>query len=280
MDKSESEYKFRESDDFYRQRRYQEALAILEDLDRAHPDTRRVLYPMARCLARLERYADAMELTGRLIDEFEYEPARLLHAKLEKRTQSAKLLNLDRIDEELSGALGFNLGAAPPVLPVESRASSNTNWILGAALIVVLGTLVFFQHLIGFEFTEWLTAVSEQPESIPPVPVGPAIYFGFLVLTLSYIGGCLGGYCGLAVVQALPFTTFEGNLKDVALYVAFGTLLSMIPVLGWIAILIILSRHYELSLGSLMVVVFVYMAVGGLAYYGLTFFVGFAAAII
>lgn len=61
---------------------------------------------------------------------------------------------------------------------------------------------------------------------------------------------------------------------------AFGTLLSLIPVLGWIAILIILSRHFELNFGSLTVVVFVYMAVGGLAYYGLTFFVGFAAAII
>lgn len=143
MDKSESEYKFRESDDFYRQRRYQEALAILEDLDRAHPDTRRVLYPMARCLARLERYADAMELTGRLIDEFEYEPARLLHAKLEKRTQSAKLLNLDRIDEELKGTLSFKSTAAPRALSVESSSSGIAYWILGAALIVVLGTLAF-----------------------------------------------------------------------------------------------------------------------------------------
>lgn len=143
MDKSESEYKFRESDDFYRQRRYQEALAILEDLDRAHPDTRRVLYPMARCLARLERYADAMELTRRLIDEFEYEPARLLHAKLEKRTQSAKLLNLDSIDEELKGTLGFKSTATPRALSVESSSSAIPYWILGAALIVVLGTLAF-----------------------------------------------------------------------------------------------------------------------------------------
>lgn len=143
VDKSESEYKFRESDDFYRQRRYQEALAILEELDRAHPDTRRVLYPMARCLSRLERYADAMELTGRLIDEFEYEPARLLHAKLEKYTESAKLLDLDRIDEELSGSLGFHSTTAPPALPVRSSSSATTKWILGAALIVVLGTLAF-----------------------------------------------------------------------------------------------------------------------------------------
>ncbi len=220
VDKSKSEYKFREADRFYRLRRFQEALAILEELNREHPGTRRVLYPMARCLARLERYADALELTVRLVEEFKYEPARLLHAKLEKRTESAKLLDLGKIDDELSGGLGFKSTAAPPALPalpVESSSSAKVNWILGAALIVVLGVLVFFQNRVGFEITEWLTAVSEQPETIPPIPVGPAVYFGILVFTLSYIGGCLGGYCGLAVVQALPFTTFEDNLKDVAL---------------------------------------------------------------
>ncbi len=280
MDKSKSEYEFREADRFYRLRRYPEALAILEELNREHPGTRRVLYPMARCLARLERYADALELTGRLIEEFEYEPARLLHAKLEKRTESAKLLNLDEIDVELSGALGFKSTAAPPALPVESSSSAKVNWILGAALIAVLGVLVFFQNRVGFEFAEWLTAVNEQPEVIPPVPVGSAIYFGILVFTLSYIGGCLGGYCGLAVVQALPFSTFEDNLKDVALYVLYGTLLSLIVILGWIAILVILYRHYELRFGNLIVVVFVYRAVGGLAYSGLMFFVQFAAAIL
>ena len=132
---------FRESDALYRQRRYQEALAILEELDTVHPDTRRVLYPMARCLARLERYTDAMELTGRLIDEFEHEPARLLHAKLEKRMESAKLLDLDKIDEQLSGALGFSSSAGPPALPTNSSSSAIRNWILGAVFIVLLGGL-------------------------------------------------------------------------------------------------------------------------------------------
>ena len=143
MDKSESEYNFREADTFYRQRRYQEALTILEKLDRAHPNTRRVLYPMARCLARLERYADAMELTGRLIDEFDYEPTRMLHAKLEKRIKSASILDLDKIDEELSGGLGFN-SLSPLDSPPESRSSALGKWLLYAALFLLLGAVVVF----------------------------------------------------------------------------------------------------------------------------------------
>ena len=279
MDKGESRYKFKEADSLYRRRRYHEALALLEELDHAHPNTRRILYPLARTLARLDRHPQAIEVLDRIVQDSDYGPARDLKVKLEQLTASAIRLDLDKIDDELSSGLGFH-SSMPPPLPEESRPSASVNLVLGVGLMLLLVTLVVLRGTVEVDFLEWLTNVNEQQDPLPPVPIGSMICFIIDLLLLGYIAGCMGAYSGLAVVQALPFTTFEDNLKDIAIYVAIGTLLSFVPVLGWLALLIIIYRHYELRLGTLMVVVFIYIVIIGAVSFGLTFFVGLASAMI
>lgn len=283
MDKGESNYKFREADTLYRQRRYIEALTLLEELDLAHPNTRRIQYPLARTFARLERYPQAIDLLEQIVRQTNYEPAQYLLEKLEGRTASAMEIDLSTFDDEMTSNLDFESSepSSPPALPRdESPPSARFNWILGSALVLTLAVMIVGQATFGAEFEEWFAAVQEQPDSPPPAPLGPVFYAAIQALILSFIGGCAAAYCGLAVVQALPYTDYEGNLKDVALYNVFGFLLCMIPILGWIALLVILKRHYELSFGKLVVMVFMYMVVSTALGWGVMLFIRLVAALV
>jgi len=47
LDKQEGQHKFKEADSLYRQGFYPEALQLLAELNRAYPNTRRIMFPMA-----------------------------------------------------------------------------------------------------------------------------------------------------------------------------------------------------------------------------------------
>jgi thioredoxin-like negative regulator of GroEL len=65
----EASTKFKMSRRLYAERRFPEALALLEQLDAAFPDTKNVLYPHAMCLAALGRLHEARPLCERLVSK-------------------------------------------------------------------------------------------------------------------------------------------------------------------------------------------------------------------
>ena len=82
MDSQESKRKFAQADGFFKQGRYQDAMAILTELDRFFPNTKNVMYPMSMCLAELDCAGEAMQLCDRLIQEFADQRAVELKAKI------------------------------------------------------------------------------------------------------------------------------------------------------------------------------------------------------
>ncbi|MDZ4859084.1 MAG: thioredoxin family protein [Candidatus Hydrogenedentes bacterium] len=70
MHTKEARNKFREADQLFREKKFPEALAVLDDLDKEFPDTKNVLYPRAMCLARVGRFEEALELCRQLKVEF------------------------------------------------------------------------------------------------------------------------------------------------------------------------------------------------------------------
>lgn len=263
---------------------------MLEELNRAHPNTQRVLYPMALCLSELQRIDDAMKLVERLVLEFDYEPARKLQLDLQKKLEESSsiegLTGLADLDLGLSGGSSFGSpagspaqsSAGPPVIHAESFTSKYFNLILVSVFLMVLALFVVLFKQFGLELAEWQEALLEQPDTIPPIPIASLIYNVILYLILTFFAGCVGAYCGLAVVQALPEDDFNDNMKDIALYALYGTLLMIIPIFGWIAILVIIYKHYDLRVGSLIVTVFLCVIVWLVIYFGLSFFIGLAAA--
>jgi len=66
MDASEARKKFELADELYRDKRYTEALTVLEKLDAAFPNAKNVMYPRALCLVKLGRPNEAHEICQKL----------------------------------------------------------------------------------------------------------------------------------------------------------------------------------------------------------------------
>jgi thioredoxin-like negative regulator of GroEL len=77
---------FREADRLYREGKYMRAMALLEDLRESFPDEHRILFPLARCLAKLGRHDEARDVAKYVADEFDYRPARRFLKALDEHT--------------------------------------------------------------------------------------------------------------------------------------------------------------------------------------------------
>lgn len=111
-DRKEAERLFSEADKLYRQQRYADALEILDRLDRDFPNQHRVLFPRARCLARLGQFNDALTLCQSLVNEHAYDKARPLLDQLTQHQASPSTVELEPYLES-----GFE---TPP--PTDGRA--------------------------------------------------------------------------------------------------------------------------------------------------------------
>lgn len=66
MDENEARKKFELADELYRDKRYTEALTVLDKLEAAFPNAKNVMYPRALCLAKLGRPKEAHEVCMKL----------------------------------------------------------------------------------------------------------------------------------------------------------------------------------------------------------------------
>ncbi|GMU91933.1 MAG: hypothetical protein AMXMBFR4_09910 [Candidatus Hydrogenedentota bacterium] len=70
MRSKEAKAKFEEADLLYKAKKYEAALAVLDELDARFPETRNIIYPRAMCLARLGKFDKALDLCQQLKVEF------------------------------------------------------------------------------------------------------------------------------------------------------------------------------------------------------------------
>lgn len=112
INRKEAERLFQQADQFYREQRYTESLEILDRLDRIYPNRHRVLFPRARCLAKLGRFDDALAVCQTLVSEHEYDKARPLLDKLVQHQSAPSTVELEPYTES-----GFE---TPP--PTDGRA--------------------------------------------------------------------------------------------------------------------------------------------------------------
>lgn len=85
MGTKQSEARFRAAKTLFAEKRYQEALEILHELDGMFPNTRNIQYPYALCLAKLKRYDEAAAICGQLVAVHEDARAQRLLARMADR---------------------------------------------------------------------------------------------------------------------------------------------------------------------------------------------------
>ncbi|MCC6153658.1 MAG: hypothetical protein IT367_07855, partial [Candidatus Hydrogenedentes bacterium] len=83
MSKQEAEQKFARANALYRQKRYPEALLLLNELDAEQPFTKNIMYPRALCLAALGQNEEALQVCESLVALFDDARARELQARIE-----------------------------------------------------------------------------------------------------------------------------------------------------------------------------------------------------
>lgn len=83
MNENEAKALFRQAADIYKDGDYKDALKIFDRLDAAFPNNVRVMYPRARCFAKLGRIDEAVALCDVLITRYRHESAAELKAQLQ-----------------------------------------------------------------------------------------------------------------------------------------------------------------------------------------------------
>ena len=126
--------------------------------------------------------------------------------------------------------------------------------------LFVVGFLVlwFARASTDEEVTQYLEYLSELESKgteqtsevvFESFPYGAVVKVLIAGVFFTYIMYCFASYLSLLTLGGLPNDDFGEDMKDVALYTLICCLLALIPILGWIACIVILSKHYEMSTG-------------------------------
>ena len=113
IDRNEAERLFHEADKLYREQRFADSLDILDRLNVMYPNKHRVMFPRARCLAKLGKFDDALTVCQTLVEEHDYDKARPLLDKLVEHQRAPSTAEL----EPYLASSGFE---TPP--PTDGRA--------------------------------------------------------------------------------------------------------------------------------------------------------------
>lgn len=136
---------FRESDQLYRGKNFAAALDGLDRLDKAFPDTHRILYPRAMCLAEVGRIEEAIAICDRLISRHKYKRAVELKTRIQTYQRALPTWNagvpavapsnIERLPIEFRPSSAF-APVPPQLLPMWRTTSARV--IVGVVTFVLI----------------------------------------------------------------------------------------------------------------------------------------------
>jgi len=254
LDAEEASRKFKQADELFRQGEYAQALHLLGQVNDAYPDQRRILYPMALCLEKLEQPQDAPK-------------AQALKARLgAKRERPEQATSIDALQDQTDQP-----AAEPPPVPKQAAGFNWKPWAIGGGAVLVVAVLalpLFFGDWSG-PATESAEASSAETGSerfeqivanLPELGTGASVFLIVLFGVLQWGFATLVAYVVLMWMGRLIHDDLVPDIIDVAIIVLITTVVSaVLPLLGFIIALIIFSKHYELSCGELLIFVISYL---------------------
>ena len=257
MDAAQSKAAFEQAKLHFANDEFQQAYTILNGLNKAFPGDKNVLFPMARCLVKLNQPESAQKACDFLIQKFDHPGAKQLKQEIQNTADDMGDLQVNMLDFDLDAKPSRH--AAPAPLQRASALSEYMPIIIWVSLFVV-GFLVlwFARASTDEEVTQYLEYLSELESKgteqtsevvFESFPYGAVVKVLIAGVFFTYIMYCFASYLSLLTLGGLPNDDFGEDMKDVALYTLICCLLALIPILGWIACIVILSKHYEMSTG-------------------------------
>jgi hypothetical protein len=76
MDNKQSNVAFNEAGQLFKNKKYNEALQILNRLNKTAPGNKEILYPMAQCMYKINRFDDAQKICEFLVKKFDHSGAK------------------------------------------------------------------------------------------------------------------------------------------------------------------------------------------------------------
>jgi tetratricopeptide repeat protein/Leucine Rich Repeat (LRR) protein len=142
MPQSRAEHNYEMAVMFYRMARYDDAIAILDQLFRDYHDSRHIVYGRAKCLAKLGRFSEARDLYDQLVEQLDDPQGARLKERLEGLADTPRdpdfadeSEEFEAHDDILDSGLpsGFEVGShssPPPIIsstPPEHHSSSSSD---------------------------------------------------------------------------------------------------------------------------------------------------------
>ncbi len=253
MDTSEAKQHFRQADTLYVRGQYDAALHILQRLNREFPRQKHIMYSAALCLEQLGRAQESIALCEQLIERFQDERAELILNRFagEDRVEAPLISasgarNLTHDDHRLIAMLMQNPDNQTP-LPAQRGSARVLLYGIGATALILtflIATGAFIYYAPGAGPS---TGISLRTD-------GDTLSFGqvlVIFLATSFAANAVAMYVLLGLMRHHRYETVVDNIFDVMQYAFTISLLLLVPVLGWLAIPVVLRRHYSLPIGDL-----------------------------
>ncbi|HOQ32552.1 MAG TPA: tetratricopeptide repeat protein [Candidatus Hydrogenedens sp.] len=218
-----SKQKLKQAESLYEEKKYTEALKLLDELEQENPGEKKVAYGRAMCLARLGNYADAMLLCDELLARYRDEKAKVLKEKIMQWAEEANAL--------------------PHTLTREPQSPASIIWEYAKRVL----WLLLFLFSIGMPFIGWWGLMITINKDWVSVSLEGTLAFALLWPLL------MQGLFWLSL-QRTRSQTF-GDTKVIAITnwfidTALLTFLNLIPIIGWFLGAWWLAVKRELSFSS------------------------------
>jgi tetratricopeptide (TPR) repeat protein len=255
LDKKEAKQVFLQADALYAKGDYDASLHLLQRLNREFPRQKHIMYSAALCLEQLGRAQESIALCKQLIERFQDTRAEAILRRFagEDDPEEESILTpsgtrkLTTEDRRLIAQLMQDPANQTP-LPAQKGSARVWLYSLGAAallcaFLIATGAFVYFAPPAG---PSTGIALSTNGETLS---LGQVLV---LFLASSVAANTITMYVLLSLMQHQRYESALDNIFDVLQYAFLITLLLLVPVVGWLAIPLVLRQHYYFSVGQLL----------------------------
>ncbi len=229
------------------------SLALLRRLQSALPQDTRVAYSIALCHEHLGQIHEARALCDALLEA----------------GPNPKVIELrQRLDTAGMGMLDDLLGPSAPKPPehvkrgLSAYAPEPRQMVIGAALLLVACVGFALNQNVSNEYQQ-LEAIRLEATELPPPPLGSLAIIAAQWISLSFLSAAVGVFFALYIMDDVPGTDLSSAAPGVLTATAFLIPWLLIPVVGWVGVLVLVYRRYQPPLPKLAAAVGTFLACTG-----------------